>query len=688
MECGIDPRVEHDRAVIALADAAEAAEAGGKAANLARLVAAGLPVPEGFVVTAAAFTAAVAAPGGGAAAPALDDIGHTLAAWAGAAHDAELPPALVAEVEARARALAGPLAVRSSMALEDRADRAGAGLGRSLLDVATGEVWPAIRAVWASALTPLVVAYARGPARPPAVIVQRMAPGRRVAVYTRAPGRPAADELWLDDGGAPLVRTTRAAPPPAWAGAIAAALAAERAIGATTGADVELVIAGDDVAVVQARPLVHPPAQPRRTPPPPALLALLRARPRRWRRDATHNPDPLSPAQAGLCERIEAEGRAPFHLAVVAGHLYGAPREPAPPAPAPPADAAELEARFATIAAAIDAALATPVTSPAAAIDVYLAAYHLLTAELAPLVAAGRAVLVDALRARGLAPAEAAARAEALAPGRPSSLAAVLARAARGELDRAALDAELGELALAWDVAAPTLAEQPALVDAALARARARPPSPTPPTPPADLAAEVALARAAADAAERDDRLFARAQAVVRHALRAHAIASGVDPDDIFWIPLADALADAPLDPERTRARAAAARAAAARAAAWDMPLSLDDQPAAAADRWQGVGVGRRAAGPAHRVGRFADATRAPRGAIVVTAAVTPALAIVLEGAAAIACEHGSILDHGAAMARELGIPCVVGCPGLTAAIADGDWLELDGEAGTITRRP
>ena len=174
---------------------------------------------------------------------------------------------------------------------------------------------------------------------------------------------------------------------------------------------------------------------------------------------------------------------------------------------------------------------------------------------------------------------------------------------------------------------------------------------------------------------------------MVRHALRRHAVAHGVDPDDICWLPLDEVLADAPLDPERSRGRAAAARAAAARAAAWDMPLSLDAAAAPSADRWHGVGVGARAAGPAHRVGHLADATRGPRGAIVVTAAVTPALAIVLEGAAAIACEHGSILDHGPAMARELGIPCVVGCPGLTAAIADGDWLEVDGEAGTIVRR-
>ncbi len=671
--------------VVALADAAAVADTGGKADGLARLIAAGLPVPPGFVVTGAAFAAVMA----GAGRPALADIGHTLAGWAQAAAEATLPPALVDDVAARAAALAGPLAVRSSMAVEDRPDRAGAGLGRSEIGVAAADVWPAIRAVWASALTPLVVAYARGDARPPAVIVQRVAPGVRVVVYTRPPGRPDVDEVWLDDGAGPLVRCPRAEAPPRWTAALALALAAERAIDARAGADVELVIdeAAAAIAVVQARAIVHPPPRPRRLPPPPPLLALLRARPHRWRRDATHNPDPLSPAQAGLCDLIEADGSAPFHLAVVAGHLYSAPRAAAPAPPVAPADAAELEARFAALAAQVEAALAAPSPSPVAAIAGYLAAYRILVGELGPLIAVARQALVDRLIARGADPAAAAAEAAALAPSRPSSLVASLARAARGELDRAALLTEIGDLALAWDVAAPTLAEQPALIDAALARARARPAPPAPPAPPPELVADVALARAAADAAERDDRLFAHAQAVVRHALRRHAAAHGVDPDDICWLPLDEVLADAPLDPERSRGRAAAARAAAARAAAWDMPLSLDAAAVTSADRWHGVGVGGRAAGPAHRVGHLADATRGPRGAIVVTAAVTPALAIVLEGAAAIACEHGAILDHGPAMARELGIPCVVGCPGLTAAIADGDWLEVDGEAGTVVRR-
>ncbi|MBE7449579.1 MAG: hypothetical protein HS111_11990 [Kofleriaceae bacterium] len=69
--------------------AAATGDAGGKAAGLARLRAAGLPVPDGFALTAAAFEAVTGA--AAAAAPGLDDVGATLARWAEAALHAPLP---------------------------------------------------------------------------------------------------------------------------------------------------------------------------------------------------------------------------------------------------------------------------------------------------------------------------------------------------------------------------------------------------------------------------------------------------------------------------------------------------------------------------------------------------------------------------------------------------------------------
>lgn len=86
------------------------------------------------------------------------------------------------------------------------------------------------------------------------------------------------------------------------------------------------------------------------------------------------------------------------------------------------------------------------------------------------------------------------------------------------------------------------------------------------------------------------------------------------------------------------------------------------------------------------RFASLGDAATVRRGAIVVAAAITPAMALVIEGAAAMVCEHGSLLDHGAAMARELGIPCVVGCAGIVDAVSDGDWIEVDGDGGRVRR--
>lgn len=48
--------------------------------------------------------------------------------------------------------------------------------------------------------------------------------------------------------------------------------------------------------------------------------------------------------------------------------------------------------------------------------------------------------------------------------------------------------------------------------------------------------------------------------------------------------------------------------------------------------------------------------------------------------------ERGSILSHSAVVARELGIPTVVGVPDVTRILHDGERIVLDGAAGTVRR--
>jgi phosphohistidine swiveling domain-containing protein len=234
----------------------------------------------------------------------------------------------------------------------------------------------------------------------------------------------------------------------------------------------------------------------------------------------------------------------------------------------------------------------------------------------------------------------------------------------------------------AWDVAVPTFAE-----------GRTGPPPERllapPPTPPDDLAAAVALARAAADAGEQDDVWFARAQWLVRKALLAQSHALGLHDDDIFWIPLDDVVTLRTLDPDDVHRRASAARAAHARAAAWDMPLTVQAGDACGeslqAATLRGVGIGPRAIGRVVRFASLAAARPVSREDVVVTRAVTPALAMLVDGCAALVSETGGLLDHGAALARELGATCVVGCAGAWSALRDGALVAVDGDAGLVT---
>jgi pyruvate,water dikinase len=48
--------------------------------------------------------------------------------------------------------------------------------------------------------------------------------------------------------------------------------------------------------------------------------------------------------------------------------------------------------------------------------------------------------------------------------------------------------------------------------------------------------------------------------------------------------------------------------------------------------------------------------------------------------------EMGGMMSHGAVVAREYGIPAVVGVPNATARIASGDQITVDGSAGTVAQ--
>ncbi|MEM9386782.1 MAG: PEP/pyruvate-binding domain-containing protein [Pseudomonadota bacterium] len=73
-------------------------------------------------------------------------------------------------------------------------------------------------------------------------------------------------------------------------------------------------------------------------------------------------------------------------------------------------------------------------------------------------------------------------------------------------------------------------------------------------------------------------------------------------------------------------------------------------------------------------------------GEILVARHTDPGWIAVFAAAAGVIAERGSLLSHSAIVARELGLPCVVAVPGVTAWLESGDLVRLDGGLGTITR--
>ncbi len=73
-------------------------------------------------------------------------------------------------------------------------------------------------------------------------------------------------------------------------------------------------------------------------------------------------------------------------------------------------------------------------------------------------------------------------------------------------------------------------------------------------------------------------------------------------------------------------------------------------------------------------------------GKVLTTTRTDPGWAPLFPSAAAILVERGSALSHSAVLARELGIPAVVGVPKLLAIVEQGERVRLDGAAGTVTR--
>jgi rifampicin phosphotransferase len=71
-------------------------------------------------------------------------------------------------------------------------------------------------------------------------------------------------------------------------------------------------------------------------------------------------------------------------------------------------------------------------------------------------------------------------------------------------------------------------------------------------------------------------------------------------------------------------------------------------------------------------------------GEILVAGRTDPGWVPLYPSVSGLLIERGSILSHSAIVAREMGIPTIVGIPGLTSTLKTGQTVTMDGSAGTV----
>ena len=100
----------------------------------------------------------------------------------------------------------------------------------------------------------------------------------------------------------------------------------------------------------------------------------------------------------------------------------------------------------------------------------------------------------------------------------------------------------------------------------------------------------------------------------------------------------------------------------------------------------RGIGA---SVGPGHRdrsgARRPADFGRLRPGDVLVASITTPAWTSLFAMASAVVTDVGGPLSHSSIVAREYGIPAVLGTNVATRRIPDGARVRVDGDAGTVT---
>jgi len=111
------------------------------------------------------------------------------------------------------------------------------------------------------------------------------------------------------------------------------------------------------------------------------------------------------------------------------------------------------------------------------------------------------------------------------------------------------------------------------------------------------------------------------------------------------------------------------------------VPTGISDDSQALQGQAGSPGVVR---GTAKVIPTLAEAGKLQPGDILVTKMTMPPWTPLFATAAAVVTDYGGVLSHCAVVAREYGIPAVVGTGRATKTFHDGQILEVNGDVGTV----
>jgi phosphohistidine swiveling domain-containing protein len=162
------------------------------------------------------------------------------------------------------------------------------------------------------------------------------------------------------------------------------------------------------------------------------------------------------------------------------------------------------------------------------------------------------------------------------------------------------------------------------------------------------------------------------------------------DPEDVFYLTSRELIGDdrsvAEKVPERREWRARCESLVVP--GAWHGRPTVISAEAGDDDAAEGslTGIGASPGVIEGRVRVVTDPTFAEvePGEILVAPVTDPAWAPIMFVSSALVVEIGGLLSHAAVVAREMGIPCVMGIGDATSRLQTGDLCRIDGDAGVV----